>query len=56
MCTMTAQKLGTSREVPLDALQGFRTVLGEKEKHEVVASEASVRSQVEKRNDKGAGQ
>jgi hypothetical protein len=48
MYAMAAQVLGTSRSVPLDALQSFRKVLGEKEKHEAVASEASLRSQVER--------
>lgn len=54
MYAMTAQEVRTSRSVPLNTLQGFRNVLGEKEKHEVIASKASLRSQVErKRNDKG---
>lgn len=58
MDAMTAQVLGTSRSVPLDALQGFRKVLGEKERHEAVASEASKPPlpSGEKRNDKDPGQ
>lgn len=54
MYAMAVQEVRTSRSVPLSTLQSFRNVLGEKEKHEAIASEASLRSQVErKRNDKG---
>jgi hypothetical protein len=46
MYAMAAQVLRTSRSVPLDALQGFgKVVLGEKEKHQAVASEARLRFQ-----------
>jgi hypothetical protein len=44
MYAMAAQEVGTSRTVPLNALQRLEKVLGEKEKHEAVASEASLRS------------
>lgn len=48
MYAMAGARVGTSRRVPLNRLQGVRKVLGEKEKHEAVASEASLRSQVER--------
>lgn len=48
MYAMATRKVGMSRRVPQDALQGFGKVLVEKEKHQAVASEARLRSRVER--------
>lgn len=55
MSAMAAQEVGTWCNVPLNAPQGFGQVLGEKGKHEAVASESRGKPPLpsgEKRNDK----